>query len=49
MVVEEGADDDVEGLINFVRGQDYFDYNGNCNITEDRSPSIGRYLSFTVN
>ena len=39
--VEDGIDDDVKGLINFVRGVDYFDYNGSdgsgeCNITEDR-------------
>ena len=39
--VEDGIGDDVKGLINFVRGVDYFDYNGSegsgaCNITEDR-------------
>ena len=39
--VIDGIDDDVKGLINFVRGVDYFDYNGSegdgeCNITEDR-------------
>ncbi len=34
--VEDGNADDVKGLINFTRGQDYFDYNGGCNITEDR-------------
>ena len=39
--VATGTDDDVEGLINFVRGQDYFDYNGNCNITEDRAHLLG--------
>ena len=27
--VEDGTDDDLDGLINFVRGVDYFDYNGN--------------------
>ena len=39
--VEDGTDDDVAGLINFVRGQDYFDYNGNCNITEDKAHLLG--------
>ena len=34
--VADGYDDDISGLINFVRGEDYFDYNGGCNITEDR-------------
>ena len=31
-----GVTDDIDGLINFVRGEDYFDYNGDCNITEKR-------------
>ena len=26
----------LKGLINFVRGQDYFDYDGDCNLTETR-------------
>ena len=39
--VEDGTDDDLDGLINFVRGVDYFDYNGNCNITEDRPHLLG--------
>ena len=34
--VANGTDDDVKGLINFLRGQDYFDYNGGCDITEKR-------------
>ncbi|MDB2474288.1 PilC/PilY family type IV pilus protein [bacterium] len=34
--VEDGNDDDLKGIINFLRGQDYFDYNGNCNLTEAR-------------
>ena len=29
------GDEDV-GLINFVRGEDYFDYNNNCNLSEER-------------
>ena len=32
----DGNIDDQKGLINFLRGKDYFDYNGGCNITEDR-------------
>ena len=40
-VGEDGTDDDIEGLINFVRGKDYFDYNGDCNITEDRAHMLG--------
>ena len=34
--VADGNIDDIKGLINFVRGKDYFDYNGGCNLTEDR-------------
>ena len=29
-LVRDGIEDDVIGLIEFVRGKDYFDYNGNC-------------------
>jgi len=39
--VEDGTDDDIDGLINFVRGKDYFDYNGNCIITEEREHLLG--------
>ena len=28
--VENGIGDDIKGLINFVRGKDYFDYDGDC-------------------
>ncbi|MDC1003085.1 PilC/PilY family type IV pilus protein [Candidatus Pelagibacter sp.] len=34
--VADGNGDDVKGLINFLRGQDYFDYDGDCNLTENR-------------
>ena len=34
--VLDGTDDDLKGLINFVRGTDYFDYDGDCNLTEKR-------------
>ena len=44
--VEDGIEDDVKGLINFVRGVDYFNYKGSsgsgaCNITEDRDWILG--------
>jgi len=39
--VEDGTDDDIKGLINFVRGKDYFDYDGDCNIAEDRDWILG--------
>ena len=45
---EDGTDDDVEGLINFVRGKDYFDYNGDCNITEDRAHMSVSYTHLTL-
>ena len=43
--VENDPDDDVKGLINFIRGKDYFDYDGDCNLTETRV-SARRHLSF---
>ena len=39
--LEDGNDDDKEGLINFVRGKDYFDYDGNHVINEDRDWLLG--------
>ena len=39
--IADDIDDDVKGLINFVRGKDYFDYNGNCNLTERRQYILG--------
>ena len=44
--VEDGIDDDVKGLINFVRGVDYFNYKGTpgggaCPIDEDRDWILG--------
>mgnify|MGYP001301763491 CR=1 FL=1 len=41
--VEDGIDDDTEGLISFYRGQDYFDYDGDCNLTEKRVDSDGNH------
>tara|TARA_Y100000389_G_scaffold107511_1_gene104496 strand:- start:3551 stop:6148 length:2598 start_codon:yes stop_codon:yes gene_type:complete len=39
--VANGTDDDVKGLINFIRGQDYFDYDADCNLTEKRNHVLG--------
>ena len=38
---ENGTDDDVLGLINFVKGSDYFDYDGDCRVTEVREHVLG--------
>ena len=34
--IADGTADDVKGLISFSRGQDYFDYDGDCILNEDR-------------
>ena len=39
--VADGTDDDLNGLINFIRGTDYFDYDADCNLTEDRENPMG--------
>ena len=39
--VADGTDDDVKGLINFIRGEDYFDYDADCNLTETRPNPLG--------
>jgi len=39
--VANGTDDDIEGLINFIRGKDYFDYDADCNLTETRPNPLG--------
>ena len=41
LVGEDGSSDDAQGLIDFMRGIDYFDYNGDCNITEVREHVMG--------
>ena len=33
-VGEDGSDDDADGLINFVKGSDYFDYDGDCDVLD---------------
>jgi len=33
-LVNDGNLDDIKGLISFVRGKDWFDYDGDCNLSE---------------
>ena len=40
-VGENGHEDDAKGLINFMNGTDYFDYNGDCNVTQKREHVLG--------
>ena len=40
-VGDNGNEDDIDGLINFMKGTDYFDYNGDCNINELRTHVLG--------
>ena len=40
-VGENNNQDDIEGLISFVRGKDYFDYDGDCNVEEQREHVLG--------
>ena len=39
--VADGTTDDLKGLINFIRGTDYFDYDADCNLTEARTKPMG--------
>lgn len=39
--VVDGISDDILGLIGFIRGTDYYDYNGNCDLTETRVKPFG--------
>ena len=43
----DGNDDDIRGLINFVRGYDYFAYGG-CEEINNVKSRFRRYLSFTI-
>ena len=40
-VGQTGTQDEIEGLINFVKGTDYFDYDGDCIVTEVRGHVLG--------
>ena len=37
----DGNKDDITGLINYMKGVDYFDYDGDCNVTEVRDHVMG--------
>ena len=34
--IQTGDADDIKGLISFLRGEDYFDFNGDCNLNTKR-------------
>ena len=40
-VGNDGTTDDAKGLIDFIKGADYFDYDGDCNIKEVRDSVMG--------
>ena len=44
--IQNGNEDDTKGLINFLRGEDYFDYDGDCNLTETRRSKDKVYWGF---
>ena len=35
-VLDGTNNDEDKGLINFIRGEDYFDYDGDCNLKEPK-------------
>ena len=39
--VADGNEDDIKGLISFMRGYDFFDYKGDCELTEKRLNMLG--------
>ena len=39
--VQDGVADDIKGLIEFTRGTDYFDYEGDCDLTKTRENPFG--------
>ena len=41
VAVADGVEDDLKGLISFMRGNDYFDYDGDCELTEKRLNILG--------
>ena len=40
--IQNGNEDDIKGLINFIRGEDYFDYDSDCILKEIRTDDDGR-------
>jgi len=41
--IQNGNSDDISGLISFVRGEDYFDYDNDCLLNEPRLDDNGRH------
>ena len=41
--IQNDNEDDIKGLISFVRGEDYFDYDSDCLLDEPRLDSNGRH------
>ena len=41
--IQDGNEDDIKGLISFVRGEDYFDYDSDCFLDEPRLDDNGRH------
>ena len=39
--IQNGNADDIRGLISFIRGEDYFDYDSDCNLNEPRLDDNG--------
>jgi len=40
--IQNGNEDDIKGYFNFVRGEDYFDYDSDCILKEIRTDDDGR-------
>ena len=40
--IADGNADDINGLIDFIRGKDYFDYDSDCDLTEMRTTTMDR-------
>ena len=41
--IQNGNSDDVKGLISFIRGEDYFDYDNDCLLNEPRLDDNGQH------
>ena len=40
--IQNGNSDDIKGLISFIRGEDYFDYDSDCLLNEPRIDDNGQ-------
>ena len=45
----DGNTDDVKGLINFIRGTDYFDYDADCDLFEKRENPLADIYNSLAN